>query len=351
MIEFRLPATTVFQDWSGLQRYLETQGLHLNLQYTPRQFAGGFGNLNYCVEINGNIAVLRRPPPGLIPPGANDMAREFRVLSKLWRGYAPAPRCLHFCSDAAILGAPFLLIEYRPGLIIRGKLPDHLVHQKDIGSTLTNLLVELLAELHAVDPTAIGLGDFGRPEGFLERTLHGWRKRAEIAASDVSLNLTHDLVNWLTDHIVPDQEPSLLHGDFKLDNVILDLTGGRVIAVIDWDLATRGDPLFDLATMLSYWPQPNDPAVMHQLGQMPSAGHQFPRREDVVQKYAAVTGRNISNFLFYRVLAMFRLGIVFLQLYNRNKQGALVDQRFSNFNILGLNLLEFAHEISAGRAF
>jgi aminoglycoside phosphotransferase (APT) family kinase protein len=175
--EFRSKAAEVQQDWDALARYLAGLGAALG-PATPRQFAGGLGNLNYLIEIDGRPAVLRRPPTGPLPPGANNMAREHRILSALWQAYPLAPRALFFCETPAVLGAPFLIVEYRPGIIIRGTLPADLAGGLAIGATLSRHLVESLAALHAIDPAQIGLETLGRETGFLGRTIEGWASRA-----------------------------------------------------------------------------------------------------------------------------------------------------------------------------
>ncbi|MGE0853162.1 MAG: phosphotransferase family protein [Hyphomicrobiaceae bacterium] len=340
----------VGQEWTRLQAFLASHGLAFDLREPPRQFSGGFGNLNYLIKVDNAPAVLRRPPAGPVPPGANDMRREYSVLRHLWRAYEQAPRALHFCDDADVLGAPFLILEYRPGRIIRGELPEDLGRRPEVGTLLSDMMIELLARLHALNPADVMLSDFGRPQGFLARTLDGWRKRADLVVRGPSSALCSSIIGYLRDRIVPDQPPALLHGDFKLDNIILEPRTLAPVAVLDWDLATRGDPLLDLAVLLSYWSDPDDPPAMQQLRQMPTASGSFRRRSDALQQYAELTGRSIDSFVFYRVLAMFRLGIVFLQLYDRYQCGVTTDARFAGFGSLGHALLEFTHEITRGRA-
>ena len=346
---FRSAAQTVAQDWGQLQAYLLAQGCTLRLEPPPCQFAGGLGNLNYLIEVDGNLCVLRRPPLGSIPPGANDMAREFRVLQRLWRRFAYAPCGRLYCADPAVLGAHFLIMEYRPGLVIGGQLPPELDAQA-VGEPIAAALVRVLAELHAIDPGEVGLGDFGKPQGFLERTIAGWAKRALLATGDRPRPVVTELVDWLHRQRVPDRSPTLLHSDFKLDNVVWDSETLKPRAVLDWDMATRGDPLLDLATLLSYWAEAGDPPAMHELRQMPTAQDGFPSRRAVVAAYAARTGRDVSNFLFYRVLAMFKLGIAFLQLSARYRAGTTRDERFAEFESVADGILDFTQEIARGRA-
>jgi aminoglycoside phosphotransferase (APT) family kinase protein len=348
--QFRPADQAIELDWGRLETYLGGQGYTFNRQQLPRQFAGGLGNLNYLIEINQQQYVLRRPPLGPIPPGANDMAREFLVLHGLWRCYPYAPKSLLFCPNPGVLGAPFLIVEYRPGLIIRGDLPAEL-QRKAIGNLLAAPLIKLLSELHAIDTASVGLGNFGNPKNFLQRTIENWAKRAMLATDDRPRAVLTELTQWLRANRVLDGPHTLLHSDFKLDNVVLDPQTLEPRAVLDWDMATRGDPLFDLATLLSYWTEADDPPAMHELHQMPTGEKGFPSRREVVLAYAASTGRDVSDFLFYRVLAMFKLGIVFLQLYTRYRAGTTQDERFEGFERLAYGLLEFTHEIVRGRAF
>lgn len=347
--EFRPAGTGQPQDWPRLAEWLARRGMCLQQRPPPRQFAGGYGNLNYLLQVDGGALVLRRPPPGPLPPGANDMAREHRVLERLHEAYPLAPRALAFCDDPAVLGAPFFLMQYRPGRAVRGVLPGDLApHARALGE----LLVDLLAKLHGVQPAAVGLADLGRPEGFLARAVDGWAKRAAAACDGAPPAAAGALLDWLRARAVPAGTVALLHNDFKLDNVLLAPEGGATpVAVIDWDMCTRGDPLFDLATLLSYWTEAGDPPCMHALEQMPSAAHGFPTREQAAARYASRTGCDLASFRFHRVLAVLKLGVVFLQLHARWRRGASDDPRFAGFGELGDALLEFGLEVARERVF
>lgn len=347
--EFKPRAAETPQAWDRLAAFLAGAGHELRADPPPRQFAGGFGNLNYLLEMDGRPVVLRRPPLGPIPPGANDMRREDRILRVLWQAFPLAPRSLVFCDDEAVLGAPFFIMEYRPGLVIGGDMPAGL--PDTAGETLGPLMMRLLAELHAVDTAAIGLGDFGRPEGFVERTVGGWMKRAGLAWEEPP-SLLGDLETWLAAHMpAADRPPTLLHNDFKLDNVVLDAGTLDAVAVLDWDLGTRGDPLIDLGVTLAYWTEAGDPWAMHAIHQMPTAGPGFPTRREAVALYADYSGRDVSDILFYRVFGQFRIAVVFMQLNRRYREGGTRDPRFAEFGRMADGLLEFAHEVARGRAF
>ncbi|MEQ1611355.1 MAG: phosphotransferase family protein [Hyphomicrobiaceae bacterium] len=346
---FRPEETTIRQDWAALSRHLAGHGFKFEPVPAPQQFAGGFGNLNYLVSIDGKPWVLRRPPMGPIPPGANDMAREYKVLSAIAPAFPLAPKALYFTADPAMLGAPFLILEYRPGLVIRELLPTGL-NSNIAGPQLSQLLVDILARLHGIDPVSVGLGEFGKPDGFLNRAVEGWAKRAEIAGDGKVASAGRTVIEWLRAAPVPKGDVTLLHNDFKLDNVILDTDTLVPRAVVDWDMGSRGDPLFDLATMLSYWTQSNDPPCMHEVRQMPTAMPGFMTRAEVVEAYARLSGRDVSQFRFHRILTMFKTSIVYLQLGAQWRRGATNDPRFERFTQLGTDLLDFTHEITQNRA-
>ena len=342
------------QDWEKLAGHLKTQGFAFEHPPAPRQFAGGLGNLNYLLRVDGKPVVLRRPPPGSLPPGANDMAREYRVLSRLWRKFPLAPRALHFCDDEAVLGKPFFMMEHRTGRVIRAEFLGDLVGHEP---ALSQLLVDVLGALHAVDPAAVGLEELGRPQGFLERTVAGWNKRCAIASADIFDDKlppkpAREIAAWLTAQRIPDSDVTLLHNDYKLDNVMLaEGAPPKAAAVFDWDQCTRGDPLFDFATFLSYWTQSDDPPAMMKLKQMPTRLPGFPGRREVVEMYAKASGRDVSDFLFYRVLGMMKLGVIFLQLYARYCRGETRDPRYADLGAMGDGIFDFTIDIVEGRAF
>ncbi len=344
----RPPAETLPQDWDRLAAHLALHGMALGAA-EPRRFAGGLGNLNYLITLDGTPAVLRRPPAGTLPPGANDMAREFRILSSLWRCYPLAPRALHFCADPAVLGAPFQIIEHRAGVVVRGVLPPGLAGRPEIGDALSRHLVESLTALHAVDPQAVGLGTLGRPSGFLGRTLEGWARRGAAVADLADPRTLADIIAWLSPRVPAEQPPTLVHSDFKLDNMILDRASLAPVAVIDWDMGTRGDPFWDLAVLLSYWSEPGDPDGMRRLGQMPTAEPGFWPRHRVLDAYRRRSGRSIEDFTFYRVLALLRSAIVFLQLFDRWRRDPAANQPCAGCGTLGRGLLDYALAVASGR--
>lgn len=339
-------------DWGAVAAHLAGHGLRLDPAFTPRQFAGGLANLNFLLRIDDAWAVLRRPPDGPLPPGAHDMAREHRILSTLWRALPLAPRSLHLCTDAGIAGAPFQLLEFRQGIAVRGDSLSPLPATRETGAALSALLVETLAAIHAVDPAAVGLADLGRPAGFFARTAAGWIGRAERVAPGGLSPAARALADWLAAAEVRDAErPTLLHNDFKLDNVLIDPATRAPVAVVDWDMGTRGDPLFDLATLLSYWTEPGDPASMHELAQMPTAHAGFLTRAEAADAYARATGRDLSGLKPYRVLTMLKLGVVFHQLHALHRAGKTADPRYAGFGALAEALFDFTLDIVNDKIF
>lgn len=343
-------------DWpfdpAPLGARLDADGMELDLSAPAKRFGGGLANHNYLVVIDRKPVVLRRAPSGPLPPGAHDMAREHRVLSRLWQVFEAAPRGLYLCEDPAVLGAPFQLIEYRAGRVLRGDL-DGLREGEDLAGTMTGMMARLLGDLHAVDPAACGLDTLGRPEGFVIRNLERWTGRAaaltdgtpgEALVADLSAWLTGALGSW------EDRDTVLLHSDFKLDNIILAEDRLQPVALVDWDMATRGDALFDLATLLSYWVEPGDPECLIDINQMPTHRSGFPTRRDMAEAYRRASGRSLDGLEELTILCLLKLGTVFLQLHARWKDGALGDARYAAFGRQGLELIEHAYNVARSRA-
>jgi aminoglycoside phosphotransferase (APT) family kinase protein len=332
-----------------LRAHLRAHGHELGPEEFSR-FAGGLANRNYLVMVDGNRTVLRMPPPGELPPGAHDMVREHRVMSALSQALSLVPRSIYLCQDRSVLGVPFQLIEFRPGVVIHGTHLGQFEDRPRIGEELSQMMIETLAKIHAVDPKSVGLADFGKPEGFTARAIEGWVKRASRVTDSAVSSLVDELATWMHSRKPIEQKPTLLHCDFKLDNCILDPISLQPVAVIDWDMGTHGDPLFDLATMISYWAEPNDPPCMQKLAQMPTARTGFASRREVIERYTALSGVRMDSFGLFRTLAVFKLGVVFLQLHERWRAGGIADERYSSFDVLGVELLEFARSIARGQA-
>lgn len=337
-------------DREKLATYLARVDLPLDPDEPVLQFGTGLANINYRLKAGGRMLVLRRPPDGDLPPGAHDMSREHRILSRLWRALPLAPQSVHLCEDRSIIGVPFQLIEYRPGLVIKGDDKRHFTGRPEVAARAGQMLIETLVSIHAVDAGEVGLGDLGKPSGFIERARKGWTGRVERLelSSEISM-LAGEVSDWLSRQTVKDRQPTLLHSDFKLDNLIVEPESLKPVAIVDWDMGTRGDPLFDVATLLSYWAEDGDPSCMHDMKQLPTAAPGFPTRNEVVAEYARLTQRDVSDFPILRVLAMFKLAVVLLQLHALWKRGAAKGDDYAGLEAIASDLLLFSRDVAAGR--
>ena len=295
---------------------------------TIRQFGGGAANLTYLLDYGTAQYVLRRPPLGPVAASAHDMGREYRVLSVLWQAFPYAPRAFLFCDDLAVIGAPFFVMERRHGIVVRRSLPDVFTGQPDAPRRMSEALVDALAAFHAVDYAALGLADLGKPDGFVARQIEGWYRRWGAAK-------THDLPDmdrayaWLRDNVPSSAAVSLVHNDYKLDNVMLAADDpGRVVAIFDWDMCTLGDPLSDVGALLTYWTEPGDPPYLQATAMMPLGGG-FLSRDELVARYADKSGRPVGDIAFYHALGLFRLTVIVAQIYVRYARGQTQDARFA----------------------
>ncbi len=314
------------------------------------QFGGGKANLTYLLDYDRVSYVMRRPPLGPVAPSAHDMAREYRVLSVLHRAFPLAPRALYFSDDLSILGAPFFVMERRRGVVVRTRLPRPFVDDPEAPRQMSEALVDALASLHAVDYEALGLGDLGRPEGFIARQVAGWRRRWEATRLPETPEL-NETVAWLESHVPEAGTATLVHNDFKLDNLMLDPADpGRAVAVFDWDMCTLGDPLSDLGALLAYWSEPEDPAYLRQVAAniMPAGVDGFLSREALVSRYAARSGRDVDAIRFYHVLGLFRVIVILAQIYVRYARGQTLDRRFAGMGELLPPLARAARALARG---
>jgi aminoglycoside phosphotransferase (APT) family kinase protein len=298
-----------------------------------RQFRGGHSNLTYLLRLGASEWVMRRPPHGVLPKSAHDMGREFRVLSRLWEEFPPAPRALWFCDDLAILGVPFFIMERRRGIVIRKRepLPAVLANSAAAMRRVSAAFVDALADLHRVDYERIGLGGLGRPDGFLARQVRSWMDRWERAKTR-EVPLMNRLGAWFAANLPPAQPPTLIHNDFFLHNVMIaDGDPGRVVAVLDWEMSTLGDPLVDLGIALAYWRDRSDPAELLALN--PDENHTlregFMTRAELAERYARRTGRDLSAIDFHVAWAHWKTATVVEQLYARYARGDTTDERYA----------------------
>jgi aminoglycoside phosphotransferase (APT) family kinase protein len=296
------------------------------------QFPGGHSNLTYLLRFRDREIVLRRPPFGSKVKTAHDMGRELRVLSHLQGYYPKAPRTLAGCDDSSVIGAPFYLMERVRGVILRDQRPPAgLDLSPERMRTLSEAVVDGLAELHGVDYRAAGLGDFGKPDGYLERQVAGWRQRWEGSRTDEVPDIERAAA-WLSSHLPPGRplaESALVHNDYKYDNVVFAPDLSKIVAVLDWEMATLGDPILDLGTSLGYWIDPDDDPALRMLPAGPTTLPGNLRRVEVVERYARATGRDVSDIVFHYVFGLFKIAVIAQQIYYRFKQGLTQDPRFA----------------------
>jgi aminoglycoside phosphotransferase (APT) family kinase protein len=296
------------------------------------QFPAGSSNLTYCVRISAEEYVLRRPPFGNQVKTAHDMRREFNVLSKLSKVYQPAPKPLIYSDDENIIGSEFYLMERRRGLIIRGKSPVELENSTELQRRVCESFIQNLADLHALDYEKIGLGDLGKPEGYSQRQVEGWTKRYFNAKTHEQTELER-AIEWLNSNIPGSHSSSLVHNDYKFDNVMLNpenLT--EIVALLDWEMTTVGEPLMDLGTTLGYWMSKEVGDEMLSMPFNPRVLMENISRRELVEMYAEKSGRDVSNILYYYVFGTFKIAVIAQQIYFRFCKGFTQDKRFANFN-------------------
>lgn len=324
----RAPRAGEDLDLATLEDYLKTQIPGLNGPLAVEQFPSGYSNLTYLLRVGDRDLVLRRPPFGSKVKSAHDMGREFRVLHALHPIYSKAPAPLLLCDDLDIMGAQFYVMERIRGVILRGKKPAGFNATPEIVRRSCEALADNLADLHALDYEAAGLGELRKEGSYVERQVTGWIKRYFGSKTD-EIPAIEETAKWLEANFPPDSGSVLVHNDYKFDNVVLsgdDLT--QIIGVLDWEMCTIGDPLMDLGTALGYWMEPSDPAmgvVQCFLTTEPGA----LTRQEFAEHYAAKTGRDISNINFYYIFSLLKLAVIVQQIYYRYKQGLTKDERFA----------------------
>src|SRR5262249_2205908 len=309
----------------------------LNAPLFVEQFPGGHSNLTYMVSIFGREFVLRRPPIGPVAPTAHDMPREFRLLNAIHPHFYAAPRPYLLCEDASVIGAPFYLMERRRGLVIRRELPRELNDKPQALRDISNAIVSTMATLHKVDIYETGLVNIGKPVGFVTRQVKGWTERwhrsktKEIAEID-------EVAAWLLDELPPQSHPaagrpaSLVDNDLKLDNVMLDPNDvSKIVAVLDWEMCTVGDPLVDLGILLCYWAEKDDPVDRREAISPVTVQPGWMTRAEITERYAELTGFDVSNIDFYEIFAIFKIAVVVQQIYFRYVRGQTHDERFAAF--------------------
>jgi len=318
-----------------LMAYLSEHLTGLDGPLIVEQFPAGFSNLTYLLRIGDRELVLRRPPIGAKIKTAHDMSREYRILSHLHPVYKKVPRPLLFCDDDAIVGAPFYVMERVNGVILRAQPPRGIDLNPGLMRGLSQTFIENLVEIHEVDYEAAGLGELGSPQGYVKRQVEGWTKRYFNARTD-DVPAIERLAEWLVERLPADSSRgALIHNDYKYDNIVLapeDLT--RVVAVLDWEMATIGDPLMDFGTSLGYWVETSDPEEWQRYGfGLTSLSGSFTRAE-LLEQYVQLSGRRIDDPVFYFAYGLLKIAVIVQQIYFRYQKGLTRDPRFATLGEL-----------------
>ncbi|WP_026776578.1 phosphotransferase family protein [Polaribacter sp. Hel_I_88] len=295
------------------------------------QFTHGFSNLTYLLKIENKEFVLRKPPKGAIKRG-HDMSREFKVQSAVHKVFSKAPKMFAFSDDKTILGSDFYIMEKVEGIILNYKEAHKRNITVDDYQKIANSWLDTLVELHNVDYKAIGLEDLGKPEGYVERQVSNWGKQY-VKAKTEEVPEAELVMNWMQEHQPKVYEHCLIHNDFKYDNVVFkDDSWQEINAVLDWEMATLGDPLMDLGTSLGYWTVATDHDFVKQGIPSPTIFEGNPIRSEIAKMYAEKSGRTIENLVFYYVFGLFKIAVIAQQIYFRFSKGFTTDPRFANLN-------------------
>jgi len=330
----------------GVTAFLRKHIPGLEGELVIEQFPSGHSNLTYLLAMGDREMVLRRPPFGAegIKSG-HDMSREYRILSRLHKVYPAAPEPLAYCDDESVNGASFYVMERKKGIILRKELPRGLDMDPATMNGLCRSLVDNLVAIHSIDYEEIGLGDLGRPEGFLARQVEGWAGRYDKARTD-DIPEAEPVVKWCRENVPVSPAPTLIHNDYKFDNVVLDPERITcIIGVLDWEMSTVGDPLLDLGVTLSYWVQRDDPDDLALARLLPTHLEGAFTRREIVDRYAEKTGRDVSHVNFYLAFALFKLAVIAQQIYYRYAKGFTKDERFAMLLPGVMILMKYAHKV------
>ena len=338
-----------------LPKAMQPELLDPGSQIEVRQFPGGHSNLTYLVRYAPHEFVLRRPPFGPVAPTAHDMPREYRLLAAIHPVFDRAPRPYLLCEDASVIGAPFYLMQRRRGLVIRRDTPPEIGEDLGLRRRVSEAMIDTLADLHSVDIYSSGLVNIGKPIGFVTRQIRGWSERWQRSKTD-ELPQIDEVVKWLSSRIPPEPDaeqapPTLIHNDYKLDNVMLaPADPSRVVAVLDWEMCTVGDPLVDLGLLLCYWSEKGDPEARRESISPVTTEPGWLTRSEMVERYAQKTGRDVSLIAFYEIFALFKIAVVLQQIYFRYVRGQTHDERFKEFGrrVSGLATASFDLAMRSG---
>lgn len=306
------------------------------------QFPGGHSNLTYLVAAGGKEYVLRRAPHGPVPPRAHDMARECRVLQAVHPYFPPAPKPYLLCEDSSVIGAVFFLMERRRGVVLRSRIPTNWAANPDLPRLVSKAFLECLVQLHSVEVTRTGLIAMGKPDGFVGRQVRGWSERW-LRARTEEMPRMERVIEYLRANLPPEAPPALVHNDFKLDNLMLRADGpGTVEAVLDWEMATVGDPLVDIGLTLCYW-DPPDEDVRDGPVTCLTRGPGWMTGEELAGQWAERTKRSTATLRYHEILGIFKLAVIVQQIYFRWFRGQTGDERFASFHRRVKLLVEAAY--------
>jgi aminoglycoside phosphotransferase (APT) family kinase protein len=335
-------------DETRVHAYLRGRLPGSELPLAVRQFSGGHANLTYLLRYGEGDEVfeyvLRRPPLGPVAAHSHDMHREYRALSKLWRGFPLAPRAYLYCEDRDLIGADFLVMERRSGIVVRSAIPPEFGGgaDREANRKLSRVVIDTLVDFHAVDPAAVDLLDLGRPAGFLERQVTGWMGRFERARTH-HVAEAEEVARWLVDNLPESPAATLVHNDWKLDNMaVAPDDPGRCVAVYDWDMCTLGDPLCDLGTLLGLWS--NRGEGLAGSNPMPTQSEGFMTREEAAARYAERSRIDVRDVAYYTVFGTFKMAVVLQQIFVRYHRGQTQDERFAGLGGAADGLFRLAAE-------
>ena len=317
---------------ANLKKFLAQHHLisNINSNLDVSQFSNGYSNLTYLLKIEDKEMVLRRPPKGAVKRG-HDMSREFKVLSNLHKGFKQSPKALAYNEDEAIIGSSFYLMEKVNGIILTNKeVAKRKIPAVDF-DPISNNWLSLFVNLHNVDVEAVGLSDLGRPNGYVERQVTNWGKQYHKAAT-MDISEADKLIKWMTENQPKEYDHTLIHNDYKYDNVVFkDDSWSEISAVLDWEMCTLGDPLMDLGTSVAYWMLPED-GVATRIIPSPTLADGNPSRSEIVQQYALKSGRNVDNILFYYAFGLFKIAVIVQQIFYRYNKGLTKDEKFAKLD-------------------
>ncbi|UII56801.1 phosphotransferase family protein [Cytobacillus spongiae] len=314
------------------------------------QFSAGHSNLTYELKAGDWNAVLRRPPLGPVAPKAHDMEREYQILSEVYPYYSVAPKPILYSDNLSIVSSPFLLMERKKGIVLDTDFPEGIKVTQKLCRQLSEKMVDQLVSLHQVDYRQTGLVDISKPQGFMERQVHGWIKRYDRAETD-HIPQVDRLKKWLIDHIPVYADATIIHYDYKLNNAMFTEDLDEMVGLFDWEMSTVGDPLADLGAAMSYWTQSDDPPLLKNgLGKPPvTVLDGFMSRTEFIEAYARKSGRDVSNINFYVTFAYFKLAVICQQIYYRYQKGQTNDSRFSQFNHFVRSLITQGEQMTSAR--